>query len=185
MNVILQTLQDPCLCLGAFPIWQETSPEGKSTWSVFSPTYHLPTLVAERRERLLTPCSDPALSTVSWSWSSWGDSRSAVGARESERSHVNRLLPPCLSAEWWAGDTGEGARVLTWKMLWEACHGCLSADKMCRRYPCSAFRIKVTFPGGPASQGKLLPLFIERGQQQLDEGDWSNFSMWNSAAVFM
>lgn len=66
---------------------------------------------------------------------------------------------------------GEGARVLTWKMLQEACHGCLSADKMCLRYLCSAFRIKVTFPVGPASQGKLLPWFVDGGQQQLDEGD--------------
>lgn len=144
------------------PIWQDASPEGKSAWSVFSPTCHLPTLVAERRrERLLTPSSDPALSTVSWIWSSWGDRRSAAGARKSERNHVNRLLPPCLSGEWWACDTVEGARVLTWKMLREACHGSLSADKMCLRYPRSTVKyIRVIFLVVPNSEAKLLSWFI-------------------------
>jgi len=144
------------LYLGALPFWQEASPEGKSAWSVFSPTCHLPTLVAERRrERLLTPSSDPALSTVSWIWSSRGDRRSAAGARKSERNHVNRLLLPCLSGEWWACDTVEGARVLTWKMLWEACHGCLSADKMCLRYPCSTFRYTSNLPPGSWFRSKV------------------------------
>lgn len=77
------------------------------------------------------------------------------GAGRSERTRVNRLL----SAEWWACDTVEGARVLTWKMLQEACHGCLSADKMCLRYPCSAFSIRVIFLVVPDSEEGLLPRF--------------------------
>lgn len=165
----------PRLYLGALPIWQEASPEGKSTWSVFSPTCHLPTLVAERRrERLLTPSSDPALSTISWIWSSQGDGRSAAGARESERNHVNRLLLPCVSGEWWACDTVEGVRVLTWKMLWEACHGCLSADKMCLRYPCSTFRYtRVIFLLVPDSEAKLMPWFaVGEMSSRLQPGGW-------------